>query len=560
MPPILKHAIGCLILLSLLASASVAEGKRYALVVGVKRYDGKTFIKLPSAEQDALALDPALRALGFNTVVTMTSEADLPVRRPVSAKNILDQLDGLLKNKDASDTVLVFLSGHGIQLKGDKPDANGNKETYFCPEEARVRDRSSLVPISVVMQKLAACPVERKLLLIDSCREEMLADDAPEKAGGTIELDPVGVKRPPPPAGLAALFSCGPGETSRAFKDLGQGASKDVGHGAFTHFTLKYLRGEADARRYQNNQLPITELAAYVSRETHDYVFDKLGTQQTPELLVPGGLRPWSLGELARLTDLFAGKSAGEAKELAPGTKFRWCPAGTFTMGMEDATNDEAPVQVTLSRGFWLCETEVTQGQFRRVMQSTPWKSETDVRDVKEGSDYAASYISYDDAVAYCEKLTAQEKAAGRLPAGWKYALPTEAQWEYACRAGTTTKYSFGDEESRLGDYGWWGGFVGEGNAKTEQYAHRVGQKKSNPWGLRDMHGNVWEWCADWYGEKLPGGHDPVGVPAGLGRVLRGGGWGNGAIICRSAIRSSLPPDLGIFEQGFRVAGVPSSE
>ena len=556
MSAILKYAIGGLVLANLLASPAEAEGKRYALVVGVRRY-GKPFKPLATAEADALAFEQALRSLGFNLIVTMTSEADEPLRRPTSARNILDQLDGLLKEKEKSDTVLVFLSGHGIQLTGDKPDAHGNKETYFCPEETRVKDRTTLVPISVVMKKLAGCPAERKLLLVDSCREEMLSEDEEKKAGETIEAKPVGSPRPPPPAGLAALFSCGPGETSHAFKDLGQGRSKDVGHGAFTHFALKYQRGEADSLRYQKNQLPIDELAAYVRRETHDYVFDKLSTQQTPELLVPGGLRPWSLGELARPSDPFAGKSAGDAKELAPRTRFRWCPAGTFTMGTIGTTGSDAPVQVTLTRGFWLCETEVTQGQFQAVMQSTPWKGKVNV---KEGLDYAASYISHDDAVAYCEKLTKQERAGGRLPAGWKYVLPTEAQWEYACRAGTTTKYSFGDDESRLSDYGWWGGIIGDGNAKTEQYAHRVAQKKSNPWGLQDMHGNVWEWCADWYGAELPGGRDPLGASSGSLRVNRGGCWYNVASGCRSAVRSWGSPGNRDYFLGFRVAGVPSSE
>ncbi len=267
----------------------------------------------------------------------------------------------------------------------------------------------------------------------------------------------------------------------------------------------------------------------------------------------------------------FDGKTAGEQRELAPGIKFRWCPAGTFFMGSpatETGHNaNEDTVQVTLTSGFWLGETEVTQGQWKSLMQSEPWKGK---QYVKEGPDYAASYISHgdagngeleaDSASQFCRRLTEQERKAGRLPVGWKYALPTEAQWEYSCRAGTATKYSFGDNDESLNDYAWWGAWAGDGNAKTEQYAHLVGLKLPNAWGMRDMHGNVWEWCGDRYGEKLSGGRDPSGPYRGSHRVFRGGGWSDYASYCRSAYRNRNSPVSRGSNLGFRVAAVPSSE
>ena len=226
-------------------------------------------------------------------------------------------------------------------------------------------------------------------------------------------------------------------------------------------------------------------------------------------------------------------------------------------MGTHGAFDNESPVEVTLSSGFWLGETELTQGQWQKLMGTIPWQGQNSV---KEGDDYAASYIGYGDAVALCNALTQQERNAGRLPNGWKYGLPTEAQWEYACRAGTTTKFSFGDSESELSEYGWWGGTFGDGNAQTEQYAHQVGRKKPNEWGLMDMHGNVYEWCSDWYEEKLVGGRDPVGTDSGSYRVNRGGGWYFIEDGCRSAKRNFFAPDTRVNGLGFRLAAVPVSD
>lgn len=241
----------------------------------------------------------------------------------------------------------------------------------------------------------------------------------------------------------------------------------------------------------------------------------------------------------------FTGSQAGDVKELA-GRKFRWCPAGNFLMGTPGANDDESPVEVTLTQGFWMCETTVTQSQWQKLMLTTPWKGQTLL---KEGANYPAICVNHDDAVDYAANLTQEERQAGRLPAGWKYALPTEAQWEYACRAGTRSKYSFGESEGQLIHYAWY-----DANLNNERYAHEVGKKRANPWGLLDMHGNVWEWCSDWYDNKLIGGEDPVGPNSGSDRVGRGGGWGYAAVDCRSAYRSRITPDYRNDFLGFRVS------
>ena len=162
--------------------------------------------------------------------------------------------------------------------------------------------------------------------------------------------------------------------------------------------------------------------------------------------------------------------------------------------------------------------------------------------------------MSHQEAIEFCEILTKKEQQAGRLPQGFEYRLPTEAEWEYACRAGTTTTYCFGNDATRLSDFAWWGGIAGNGNAKSEQYAHEVGLKKPNAWGLHDMHGNVYEWCADVYRPKLPGGTDPLVTSDGLGAVYRGGSWDITAAYCRTAYRYWVKPEKQSFNVGFRVA------
>ena len=184
------------------------------------------------------------------------------------------------------------------------------------------------------------------------------------------------------------------------------------------------------------------------------------------------------------------------------------CPAGTFTMGSPtteaERDEEEAQVQVTLSKGFWIGQTSVTQAQFKRVMFAEPWKGQAGVQ---EGDDDPASYTNSNDAANFCQSLTQTESQAGRLPNGWTYDVPTEAQREYACRAGTTTAYCFGDDPSRLSDYAWWSS-GSQGDALSEPYAHIGAMKKPNAWGLYDMHGNEWEWCRDYYRNKLTGGTD----------------------------------------------------
>jgi len=214
---------------------------------------------------------------------------------------------------------------------------------------------------------------------------------------------------------------------------------------------------------------------------------------------------------------------------------FRWCPPGTFTMGSpksEAGRHDgETQHQVTLTRGFWMLETPVTTAM---------WNSITERNPRNYSGKFPVECVSWHDCQEYIQKLN----GFGVTPSGYRFSLPTEAQWEYACRAGTTTPFYSGN---RLN------GKMANCNGK-HPYGRKVlddttevGSYPANAWGLYDMHGNVWEWCSDWFGD-YPGGRvtDPVGPSSGSRRVLRGGsfGLGDGRNVwsCRSASRSSKKP------------------
>ena len=276
-----------------------------------------------------------------------------------------------------------------------------------------------------------------------------------------------------------------------------------------------------------------------------------------------------------------------------------WIPPGKFTMGSPGSEpgrkTDEGPQRkVTITAGYWIGKTEVTIGQWKAVMGESfrehiihMLNDETmydfgeqkqklreymhfDLKDVdkiiaNENDELPMYFVSWQDAMAFCIKLTGQEKVKRHLPKDYEYSLPTEAQWEYACRAGTTTATYAGDlviEDDKaavLDNIGWYGGnsavgYEGRklGNAKAGP--RNVGTKKPNVWGLYDMSGNIWEWCHDWYGPySAETKNDPVGMVSGTGKINRGGSWGSGPNSERSAARASNPPAEKSAYRGFRM-------
>ena len=276
-----------------------------------------------------------------------------------------------------------------------------------------------------------------------------------------------------------------------------------------------------------------------------------------------------------------------------------WIVPGTFVMGSPETEKgrkpDESPQStVTLTKGYWMGNTEVTVGQWKAVTgQSLRDKvnkllndetlydfegKQQKIRDymnfdrnnpdkimANENDRVPMYFVSWYEAMDFCKKLTEQARAKGQLPAGYEYTLPTEAQWEYACRAGTTGATYAADvnTDETLDAIAWYGknspnGYKGRGLSNLNAGSRDAGTKLANKWGMQDMLGNLWEWCYDWYG-PYPGGNivDPIGPATGIDKVNRGGSWGSGINDERSANRAKNPPNEDSAWRGFRVALCP---
>lgn len=215
-------------------------------------------------------------------------------------------------------------------------------------------------------------------------------------------------------------------------------------------------------------------------------------------------------------------------------------PAGTYSMGSTVVGGNATPVHsVTLTQAFQLGETEVTKAQWEAVMETTPWFGEDNVLDEPNTP---ATHVSWDDAQAF---ITALNTLTGET-----FRLPTEAEWEYGCRAGSTTEYYYGDSDANLGDYAWY-------SENSREFADFVAQKMPNDYGLFDTHGNVWELCEDWHDDEYYSDSpdtDPLGPETGTHRVIRGGSWFVGSTSSRSANRQRNGQTFASITIGFRLA------
>jgi formylglycine-generating enzyme required for sulfatase activity len=576
-----------------LARADPGKGTQYAFLVGCSGYKKTDLKPLPYTVNDVEGFREALLATGFKDEnITLLHDRCSSRYQPEKAK-ILKELALLLDGLRPEDTLVVALSGHGVHFKGDKSG-------FFCPVDAELDNKATLIPMEGeggLFDILKACKAKKKLLFVNACRNDPASDLA--QAAKKVDLDDEDTDELP--EGIAALYSCKAGQKS--YYD------PERKRGIFFDHLIRAWKGE-----YHEGDGPL-ELG-----EVFDAVRDKTKAEVNRTLekaQVPQARREykgqWIIGSKA-VAAASAAVTSALALDLGDGVKMEFVriPHGTFLMGSpeseEGRLDNEGPQhEVEITRDFFLGKYEVTRGQFRAFVNETGYKTDAETDglggwgyDEARGQVYPGrgSYpdtgkqagwrktnfnwqdcgipqtdshpvvnISWSDAQAFCKWLAQRS--------GQSVGLPTEAEWEHACRARTTTRYYSGDDAETL---------VRVGNTADRTFKKKftfastsmqaedgyvftapVGQFEANAFGLYDMHGNVWEWCQDRYGGKdyaaynyaYSGNKDPQGSNYGLARVMRGGSWITVPSACRSALRWREAPASRRGDVGFRVAVHP---
>ena len=521
-------------------TAAGPAAQKWAVVIGVGGYEDQGLTPLPNAVNDAKGVHAALTGApdGFparNTVL-MVDDAAEPLHRPTRS-NILAIFGQWVSLAGPEDSLLVYFAGHGLDLGG---------KLALMPLDGRTADvENTSIPFAMFESKLASCAAKRSLVILDACHSGTGRNVPGMTPGMMADIEKHS-------EGRITLASCKQDEVSHEY---------EAGHGAFTWFLLQGLGGGADANG--DGVISALELSNYTFEETRRWAAAK-ALKQTPRLISdisgdivlaktsvvrpPAPVRPPTVAppaEPPQVTVTTSQPKAGDVQtvDLGGGVTLElvWCPPGTFLMGSPESEaergGDETQHQVTLSQGFWMGKYEVTQEQWKQVMGNNPSEFTGDPR-------LPVKKVSWEDCQAFIQKLNSRVSGGG-------FRLPTEAQWEYACRAGSKSAYCFGDSASGLSDYAW---YYENSGRKT----HPVGQKRSNAWGLHDMHGNVWEWCSDCYGDYASGSvTDPTGASSDDWRVLRGGSWLDFPRLCRSAYRIYGTPDYRFTNLGFRSLRTP---
>lgn len=555
--------------------------KRLALVIGNADYQSTT--KLTNPSNDATDMAATLKTLGFE-VLSGTNQS----KREMEA--LIRQFGEKLAKQGGVG--LFFYAGHGIQYRG------GN---YLVPVEANIPAEDEIeyasINLGFLLNKMEAAQNNLNIVILDACRNNPFA----RSWRNYRDIgDNIGLAKVTPPTGTIMLYATQPGNVAS------DGSGRN---GLFTESLLQQIKKpnvEFDAmvkalardvsEKSGKKQLPWKEgivLGDFyfagaqtveidrnaAEREAWNQIKDStnrsdfvLFIESFPNGIYAGQAKAkwqqvwWnSIKNSSRSTDFndflkqfptgqYAEAAKFALKRLESGTttvsspinptnssgvkagtlisnklgmKFAYIPPGSFQMGESGDIHT-----VTISQGFYLGSTEVTQTQWVSVMFNNP-------SSFNNCDNCPVENVSWEDVQAFIKKLN--DRGDG------KYRLPTEAEWEYAARAGSTTKYSFGDGEGSLGSYAWY-------DANSGSRTHDVATKQPNAWGLYDMHGNVWEWVQDWYGDYPNGAvTNPRGATTGSDRVFRGGSWGSSAMILRSAGRSADAPLVRDQFLGFRL-------
>lgn len=551
----LACSIGLLILLALSSVVPAAEpgGRHWALLIGVNDY--AEIDDLQFCSRDMRSLRDQLIASGFpEEQVFLLHDTAVDARYHLPNRlNIERQLQLVLGRAAKDDLVLVAFSGHGVHINGT---------SYLCPSDARLDDpASTMISIEVVYRQLEQCPAAQRLFIVDACREDLrLRGEKSLKA--TADTSALAKSLERPPKGVLVLTSCAAGQLAREDETLK--------HSVFINYVCEGLSGKADENH--DGQVSLMELSQYASLETKTHVARSRNEVQTPVLR--GDVQ--EVFELGRARPVIGGAFTNFlGMRLVP------IPTGEFVMGDSESNSDlsrdfvmlpdkfdnsrEQPAHaVRITRPFYMAAYEVTKGQFAQFVAAEHYRTDAE-KDGKGGwgwiakrfnfekkpefswrswgvdqsDDLPVVNVSWYDAQAFCVWLSEKESKV--------YRLPSEAEWEYACRAGTTTRFYNGNDPERLVEVAHLAYLL---RAKDRHaFTCPVGRFQPNAFGLYDMHGNVWEWCSDWYAKD----YWPTSPPIGISRVMRGGGWDLDPVFCRSAARHHNEPSACLTSIGFRV-------
>ncbi len=551
-----------LILLPSAAEPAKPEGKRLALIVGVNEYQNRNLENLKYAERDATELQAVLKKAGFTVRLLLGSGTGAD---KATKANVEKALEALLKGVGKRDVVLLAFSGHGQQMFVNETNGDGKevrKEVpFFCPRDAVPSEAATLVSFNTVLRALDQRGGGSNLLLVDACRNVV---DLKKGARGGVDGTRIdGLRK-----GTAVFFSCSDRQTAHETDKAGGG------HGVFFHFVLEGLRGAKGAIN-ERGQVTWQQLVPYVKRRVGEEFPGWFAHVPESERQLPH-----DLANLVNDPVLVPAEKRQEARnvelDLGGGVKLKMVriPAKgkSFWMGSPEGEKerhkDEIQHEVEFRHDYYLGVTEVMQAQYRAIMDDNPsyfrkgGEGEKSVEGL-DTDDFPVENVRWTEAKKFCQKL------AEKLRDGHEYRLPTEAEWEYGCRGGASSKDSVpfylksGPTSSLSGGQINFDGNSPYGDGVKGKYLERTGRCGSfaesvNAFGLCDMHGNVWEWCEDWYGdypkERVK---DPTGPGEGSDRVFRGGCWGGNGRLCRAAFRLGRAPTYRYRNLGFRLARVP---
>jgi formylglycine-generating enzyme len=554
--------------------AAKPASKRWALLIGVEDY--VRLEKLHYCGADMRALREQLTRCGFpKRQITLLEDTAADNRYRPFKSSIEDQFDQALKMVERDDLLLVAFSGHGVSIKG---------KSYLCPVDTKLTDADSMICVETLYERLSKCPAALKVVLVDACRDDpRLGGD--KSAASAPDQRELAATLERPPEGIYCLTSCSPGERSKEDPKLG--------HGVFMHFVLDGLRGAADTRN--RGKVSLEDLCRYARDETKFYVREKFNDIQRPYYRIESSddfdIAQVAIREITnsigmKLVLIPAGEFMMGSGESAEATAAYFKNKYSMEMKAAEGFNKEHPQhRVRISKPFYLGTYHVTRSQFRQFVSDSGYRTDAE-KDGKGGYGYNGKKyeqkpeytwrnagfeqtdehpvvnVSWNDATAFCQWLSRKE--------GKTYRLPTEAEWEYACRAGTTTRWWCGDDAEGLSQVANVADATAKAKFPDREYTIRasdgyvftspVGSFRANAFGLYDMHGNVMQWCADWYDEEYYSrspADDPTGPNSDSFRVLRGGSWNYWAFVARSADRFMSPPGAQDNDAGFRIARTP---